>query len=197
MLGTAKESQPTSPPGRADTLADVVLPDHEGRDMQLGDFWRHGPAAIVWLRHYGCVHCRQHAVQLEGARQRFEAAGMGLVLIGHGTPDDAASFRSQWGISLPVLADRRRESFRAAGAKVATMGELLGPKSVRKGMAATLGSRGRVRQGKLMGHPAQLGGVLVIDPDGTVVWAHMSEEAGDNAPPETILTAVEGAAAKA
>ncbi|MGI8921842.1 MAG: hypothetical protein ACR2HD_09285 [Solirubrobacteraceae bacterium] len=53
MLGTAKQRGHTSAPARADALADVVLPDHEGHDVRLGDLWRDGPVALVWLRHYG------------------------------------------------------------------------------------------------------------------------------------------------
>ena len=34
-------------------LADVVLPDHDGDDVRLGDLWAEGPVALVWLRHYG------------------------------------------------------------------------------------------------------------------------------------------------
>lgn len=53
MLGTASERQQTNPPARADALAEIVLPDHEGNDVRLGDLWRERPAALVWLRHYG------------------------------------------------------------------------------------------------------------------------------------------------
>jgi len=53
MLGTVKERQRTSPPKRADALADIVLPDHEGDEVRLGDLWRDGPVVFVWLRHYG------------------------------------------------------------------------------------------------------------------------------------------------
>ena len=38
---------------RADDLAGIVLPDLEGREVQLGDLWRDGPAVLVSLRHYG------------------------------------------------------------------------------------------------------------------------------------------------
>jgi hypothetical protein len=34
-------------------LADIVLPDHDGHDVRLGDLWRERPAALIWLRHYG------------------------------------------------------------------------------------------------------------------------------------------------
>lgn len=45
--------QPHSPPERADALADVVLPDQDGRDVRLGDLWAERPVVLVWLRHYG------------------------------------------------------------------------------------------------------------------------------------------------
>ena len=34
-------------------LADVVLPDHDGNDVRLGDLWADRPVVLVWLRHYG------------------------------------------------------------------------------------------------------------------------------------------------
>lgn len=53
MLGTAKTKQRTHAPARADSLADLVLPDHDGREVRLGDQWAERPAALIWLRHYG------------------------------------------------------------------------------------------------------------------------------------------------
>ena len=128
-------------------------------------------------------------MQLHRARSDFEATGVSLVLIGQATPRHAAHFRRRQEIDLPVLADEERESYRAAGAKVATAGELVGPKSVSRGLMKTVGSGGKVRQGKVIGHAAQLGGAMVIAPDGRVFWSHMSEDASDNASPEEILAA--------
>jgi hypothetical protein len=93
------------------------------------------------------------------------------------------------GIELPVLADEKRESYRAAGAKIATFGELLGPKSVSSGVARAARSGGRIRQGRTIGHNAQLGGAMVVAPDGAVTWSHMSEDASDNAGAEEVLAA--------
>jgi peroxiredoxin len=127
---------------------------------------------------------------LDRARQDFEAAGARLVLIGQLTPRHAAHFRRRQRIELPVLADERRASYQAAGAKVATMNELLGPGVVAKGLMTTV-QTGRF-QTRTLGHPAQLGGAMVIKQDGSVAWSHMSEDAGDNASPEEILEAVKG-----
>jgi hypothetical protein len=128
-------------------------------------------------------------VQLHRARSEFDAAGAPLVLIGQATPRHAAHFRRRLKIEVPVLADERRESYRAAGAKMATVGELLGPRSVGRGALRTARSRGAIRQGKVIGHPAQLGGAMVVRPDGTVAWSHMSEDASDNASADEILAA--------
>jgi peroxiredoxin len=128
-------------------------------------------------------------VQLHRARSDFEAAGVPLVLIGQATPRQAAHFRRRMEIDLPVLADESRATYRAAGAKVATAGELLGPKSVTRGLKATVESRGKVHQGRMIGHPAQLGGAMVIAQGGEVTWSHMAEDASDNASPDEILAA--------
>lgn len=128
------------------------------------------------------------AVQLHRSHEDLEAAGGRIVLIGQATPRHAAHFRRRLELEWPVLADEERASYRAAGAKVATAGELLGPKVVAKGVQAS--RRSNVVQGRTIGHPAQLGGVLVVRPDGAVAWSHMAEDAADNATPEQIIAAL-------
>ena len=133
-------------------------------------------------------------MQLHRAKSDFEAAGVDLVLIGQATPRQAAAFREKQDIDLPLLADEKRETYALAGAKVATATELLGPSSVLSGVAKGVKSGGKVRQGKVIGHPAQLGGVLLVAPGGAVIWSHLSENAGDNASPDQILEAARAAA---
>lgn len=124
---------------------------------------------------------------MDRAREQFEAAGVSIVLIGQLSSHHAAHFRRRQQIELPVLADGQRQSYREAGAKVATLNELLGPRVLAKGIATS--RRTGQLQGRTIGHPAQLGGVLLIDTDGTVLWSHLAEDAGDNASPEEILQA--------
>jgi hypothetical protein len=125
---------------------------------------------------------------LDRAREQFEAAGARLVLIGQATPRQAAHFRNRQGLHLPVLADEKRESYRAAGARRANAMELVGPKLIARGALATV--RTRRLQTRPVGDPAQLGGAMVITPDGTVAWSHISQDASDNAQPSEILAAL-------
>ena len=53
LLGIARSRQHPHPPQRADALAEIVLPDQDGKPVRLGDLWRDGPVVLVWLRHYG------------------------------------------------------------------------------------------------------------------------------------------------
>lgn len=127
---------------------------------------------------------------MDSARQDFEDAGAGLVLIGQLTPRHAAQFRRRQKITLPVLADEKRTSYKAVGAKIGSMNELLGPKVVAKGALTTLRT-GKI-QGRTIGHPSQLGGAIVIAPNGDIVLKHMSKDASDNASSEELLSAVRG-----
>jgi peroxiredoxin len=132
-------------------------------------------------------------MQLHRARSKFEEAGGELVLIGQATPRQAARFRRRQGIQLPVLADKDRVSYEAAGAKSAGVLDLWNPKVVAKG--AVTGLREKTVQGRTIGDANQLGGALVIDTKGDVTWSHMSTDAGDNASPEEILAAITAAVA--
>jgi peroxiredoxin len=127
-------------------------------------------------------------VQLHRASDEFEAAGVRIVLIGQRTPRHAAEFRRRQGLDLTILADEQRSSYALAGTKVANIGELIGPKVIARSLGATA-KTGRF-QTRTDGHTAQLGGTLVVAPDGRVTWSHIAHDASDNASPEEILEAL-------
>ena len=131
-------------------------------------------------------------MQLHRARHDFDAAGANLVLIGQATPRDAAKFRQRMGISLQVLADEHRVTYKAIGAKKGSVGELVGPRMLAKGVVTS--ARNRVVQGMTVGSATQLGATIVVAPDGTVIWSHLATDASDNATPAEILAAVRKAA---
>jgi hypothetical protein len=125
---------------------------------------------------------------LQDAQPQFAQAGADVVLIGQATPADAANFRRRFEIELPVLADARRTSYKAIGAKMAGVGGLFGPKVVLNGIQTIVGKR--VWQGKTIGHPSQLGAAMVIAPGGEVLFKQLASDASDNAPPDQMLDAL-------
>jgi hypothetical protein len=130
-------------------------------------------------------------VQLHRAREQFEQAGVGLVLIGQASPRQASAFRRKLDLDLPVLADEERATYEAAGIPRASVGQLLGPKSVLSGVKH--GARSGVMQGRIIGDAAQLGGAVIVAPGGEVVYEQVQRNAGDTVEPDALLAAARAA----
>jgi hypothetical protein len=126
---------------------------------------------------------------LDRARDDFAARGARLVLIGQATPRQAAHFRERQGLTVPVLADRERESYRAVGARSGSLGDLVSPSVLVKGLA-TVARTGKI-QTRPIGDPAQLGAAAVIGPDGTYRLRRTSKDASDNVDPAVLLAALD------
>jgi hypothetical protein len=134
-------------------------------------------------------------VQLHRDREKFHAAGVRLAVVGQGTPAHARHFMETQHVDLPMYVSADREAYRAAGTKMATVSELIGPKSVLKGLRRAASDR--VVQGRVVGNVAQLGGVLVVRPDGSIPYAHLAEDASDHPPNSEVLAAAHEAAGQA
>jgi hypothetical protein len=134
------------------------------------------------------VHCRDHAVQLHRAHERFEQAGIDLVLIGQVSPRQATAFRRKLGLEpVPILTDEDRATYKLAGFKKANVAQLLGPQSALAGVKH--GLRSGVVQGRIIGDAAQLGGAAVIAPGGEVLLRQASQHAGDTISADDLLAA--------
>lgn len=121
-------------------------------------------------------------------RERFADAGASLFVIGQGTPEDGARFCEDFGLELDLFVDSERRAYEAAGTKVGNFGELLGPKVVARGLGAAL--RSGVVQGKPVGHTSQLGGLMLITPDGDIPWSHLSSNASDIPSNDEVIEAI-------
>ena len=124
-------------------------------------------------------------------RERFAEAGAPLAIIGQGTPVDAARFRERFDLDLDLLVDTDRRAYKAAGAKVGALSELLSPRVVARGLRRARESR--VFQGAIDGHPAQLGGLMLVTPGGEVPWVHLSKDPSDYPPNAEVIEAVRAA----
>ena len=126
-------------------------------------------------------------MQLHRAREEFEAAGLKLVLIGQASPRQATAFRRKLKIDLPVLVDEDRRTYKMMKLPRASVGQLLGPKSVLSGVKH--GARSGVVQGRIIGDAAQLGGAFIIGPGDEILFEQRSKNAGDTIEPADLLAA--------
>lgn len=119
--------------------------------------------------------------------------GADLVVVGNGTPAQAAGFAEGQKVDFLVFTDPTLAAYRNAGFK-RSVGSTLGPRSILETLRAVL--RGRRPAGRIQGDAFQQGGVLIVLPGGEVAWRFVSASPGDRPKPEEILARLDGALAR-
>jgi hypothetical protein len=133
-------------------------------------------------------------MQLHRDREKFAAAGVRLAVVGQGTPAHARDFLESREVDgLELYVDTERATYKAAGTKMAGAEGLLSPKVGLKAARTVLRSRVVQAPSYYGGHPAQLGGVMIVKPDGSVPYFHLADDAGDNPPNSEVLEAARAA----
>ena len=110
--------------------------------------------------------------------EELRAIGVDPYVIGSGTPAQAKKFqRHLEAEAIPVLVDQPLATYRAAGWK-RSMGATLHPSSWLHGIKSFM----KHPQRKTAGDPWQLGGAMIVRPDGEVRWSFKSQTGGHHPP---------------
>lgn len=125
-------------------------------------------------------------------RKRIRQAGAELVLIGMGDLRYAQAFQKEFDLSCPIRVDPTRAAYKALSMKRG-VGRTVALPSV--WAARFRASRAGFRQHGIEGDPWQLGGVLVVLPEGRVAYRYLSDTSADHPPVAEILAALERAVA--
>jgi peroxiredoxin len=116
----------------------------------------------------------------------IKGAGVRLVVIGNGLPEQARAFREEEGIPFELWVDPEMKAYRAAGLRRGAANVF----SLRSFGHILRAMRGGFKQSGVQGDPWQLGAVFLIDRDGRTLFEHFSREAGDHPPIQKIKQAV-------
>lgn len=162
----------------ARTAPDFNFIQADGSSVALSDLWSQAERGIVlvFLRHFGCLFCRDHARQLRGAHAQFQERGFDVVAIGQGTPMRSQRFREEYDLPFTVLGDKELASYRLYGLTHGIRNGPTDPKAYKAAVRAVL-------HGKLPGKPdgdvLQNPGTFLISRDGTMLRSHIGQNAGD------------------
>jgi len=117
----------------------------------------------------------------------IRAAGGDLVIIGSGSPSSAKAFQDDLGIGdVRVFSDETLRAYERGGFRRGLL-TLLRPAAIGNYVRAFLSGH---QQKRKQGDALQQGGVMVVHPDGTVLFRHASRSSGDHPPLESIIAAV-------
>lgn len=160
------------------TAPDHTYIDAAGNEVHLSDLWSGSERGIVlvFLRHFGCLFCRDHASQLRDAYPEFIKRGFEIVAIGQGTPMRSQKFRDDYRLPFIVLGDKELASYREYGLTHGIGNGLTDPGAYKAFFRAI--GHGNF-PGKPDGDSLQNPGTFLIATDGSILREQIGTNAGD------------------
>lgn len=180
------ETQRAKIPDVGERAPNALVQTLDGDNVELSTLWTEADRglALVFLRHYGCPFCKEHAREVDSHSNELRAAGVSIAFIGCGTSEEGRAFRNELNLNNPVFNDADRNAYRAFGIGVAGPGTVLNPRVMAGGIrAATRGFLPR----RSSGHPLQLQGQFLIARDGTIKSASRPDLMSDIPPARDLL----------
>ena len=105
-----------------------------------------------------------------------------------GWPAAAADFREEREVPFPLIVDQKKETYRALEMRRGNLWEVAGPPVWLRFAKAFLSGHGV--QPKPKQDPLQMGGVIVADTGGKIVYRYTSEASSDNPPTDEVIAAI-------
>jgi peroxiredoxin len=150
-------------------LTVVTLDSGETRD--LSDFYKDKPLVLVFLRHFGCIFCREQIAELR------EFKSENIVLVCMGRVQEAVDFRRKMEIPQPLVSDPNKLLYEAFGLRRGSFGQILNPTLARKSIRLMQSGH---KFGVLKHDPWMMAGVFRIEQDGDVSYTHYTADIADN-----------------
>lgn len=119
-------------------------------------------------------------------KARLDAAGLAVVLIGMGEPDEAQAFRAQLRLPFVVLCDPDRAAYRQFQLDHLHLEREAHLREIGKLVAATVAHGGALSKHQ---DTQQLGGVFLVGQDGRIRYAHHARTISDHPPLDDVLAA--------
>jgi peroxiredoxin len=168
------------------TAPDFEFADRSGRIVRLSDLWSTAERGIVlvFLRHFGCLFCKDQVRQLTAHYVQIRQSGYNLVAIGQGSDARAARFAEDYQTPFPVYGDKDRVLYTRYGLTSTRFGSFLEPDAYKVGIGAMLrGNFPTMPDGSVNQNP----GVFLIDRSGQILRSRIGQHAGDFATVSEIL----------
>jgi hypothetical protein len=177
------------------------IPVTDARDpnksIKLQSLWETKPTLFLFFRRLGCALCRSYAKQMDSHRQSLEAltlenrnlqvVAMSFEAFGEGSDSDR-SFEAGEFWTGPIYVIEKRVYEKLFGRK-GFMNGFFGVLDMNKEAVAAAKSAGI--EGNLRGDGFVLGGQILVDTNGEVVFEHKQKRYGDDATVHEIKSAIQ------
>jgi alkyl hydroperoxide reductase subunit AhpC len=124
--------------------------------------------------------------QLRRDQHELKKAGIDVVLVSSGSPEQAESFRHDFEVPFPIVCDPECVLFKEYGLRDMDWRDYYSPSMLLKVVNVMFEGYG-YKSGE--GSSSQLGGVFLVDTGGKVRFAHIAANAADHPSPREVIQA--------
>jgi len=139
------------------------------------------PKFVVFLRHFGCIFCRENIKDLKKASKTVDSFPE-VVFIHQGTVEEGNTFFKKFWEEAPAISDPSKTFYSEFGVERGSFSELLSPSVVACSFRA-MGKGNFV--GKPIGDPLVMPGMFYVEGN-SIVWTHNFKHIGDHPDYETL-----------
>lgn len=151
-----------------------VFRSHRGRTLE--ELSKSNPVLVLFVRHAGCVFCREALADLAKQREQCQRDGIELAIVHMSPPLDATQFFAQYQLEdVHRFSDPNCQLYRAFGLARGSVSQLLGPRIWWRGFRAWLKGYGF---STVEGDGFQLGGAFLLD-RGEIVSSQRANSAAE------------------
>lgn len=166
--------------GEADPAPELLAHFPANTGQSLLELSRDTPLLVVFLRHLGCLFCREALDDLARQRPGLEASGIRIALVHQGGDKEAQQLFAGFGMDdLPRISDPARELYGAFGLRPALWRERFGPRTLLHALGTLL--LGWHMQWRIHGGTRDQSPGLFLLYDGKVVMNFKQEFSGQRA----------------
>jgi len=149
-----------------------------GRNFEQGSHFSElirEPKFVVFLRHFGCVFCRENIKDLKNASKTIPNFP-NVMFVHMGSVEEGDTFFRKFWDEVPAISDPNKTLYSEFGVERGSFNELLGPSVVACGFRAV--AKGNF-VGKPVGDPLVMPGMFYVETD-TILWKHNFKHIGDH-----------------
>jgi len=147
-------------------------------DIDLGGLSHKGPVLLVFLRHFGCVFCKEALKDIAKKRSTWEQKGVNIVLVHMSDEDTATDFFNRFGLhGITSVSDPDCLLYARFGLTKGSMGQLFGLKNWIRGFEVS-GTGKALPSIKQIGDGFQMPGIFLLV-DGEVEQSFIHKSAAD------------------
>ncbi len=155
------------------SIQNVYTNTHES----LADLSQENPVLLVFLRHFGCIFCRQALTDISKRKPEIDSRRIELIFVHMASNSVADQYFEEYGLKgIKHVSSPNCRVYRDFGLMKGTFGQLFGFKTWIRGYEAKKdGISGSLTQ---IGDSLQMPGIFILD-KGTVIDSYIHKVASD------------------